>query len=91
MNLFSQQPLLLARPFYYILLKGTHTSVEKAAPLELHGASFRNFLITGFHLEMLCLALLELVSLSYKHIMLQMFASLLFGACILHFHRNQSR
>lgn len=91
MNLLFQQPLLLARPFYDIFRKGTHTSVEKAALLELHGAPFRDFLITGFHLEMLCLALLELLFLSYKHTVLQMFASLLFGACILHFHRNQSR
>lgn len=83
--------LLLARPFYDIFLKGTHTCIEKAALRELHGAPFRNFLITGFRLEMLCLARLELLFLSHKHTVLQMFASLLFGACILHFHRNQSR
>lgn len=44
-----------------------------------------------FPLGMLCLAVLEIVSMSCKDTVLQMFASLLFGACIMHFHRNQSR
>lgn len=81
MDLLSQKPPLPRRHFYCIFLKGNHAYIETIVLLTLHGAPK----------VQLCLADLELAPLACKDIVLQMFASHLFGACVMRSHRNQSR